>query len=162
MSNNEDTVVIAAMPKPSTMLGLGATATAAVGAWSITLTGIIAAEANESLSLIGGLAACIVATNAAVLAWSRYTLARNAANHHRELLHVLAGQHAFVMAEMRRALRTVEERSGQASAERQAISAKLTKIMEQLPTYYDGVADTFEQIGGNVTDIGRARVPRQH
>lgn len=173
---DDPTVTIPATPKPSTMLLLGAAVAAAILAWAGSLIALTQ-QTDRHLFVICGFAVSSCSTSAAAVAWARYLLARDAARHQVELLCTLASQHALAMAEVRRVegqysmtmaeirglKRLVEETAGKATVEQEAMSVKLTKIMDNLPDYYNGVADMVEQMTGtedNVRQIGRARVPR--
>lgn len=158
----ENTVSLPAQPKPSTMLWLGAAIAIAATSWTVTLATMAGIGPEAWLLVICGLAASVAATAAAIIAWARYSLARQAATHQRQLVQLAEGQYSLAIAEVRRLQRLVDEQGGRAARERQAISVKLTKVMDMLPDYYAGVADTVEQVTGTDNVRAIARIPRHN
>lgn len=158
----EDTVAIPVMPRPSTMVWLGASTSIAVISWGATMLSVAGVAHEASLLVICGLSVSVAATVGATIVWARYSLACQSADHQRELVHLAGGQHGLAMAEIRHLRQLVEENSGQAGRERQAMGVKLSKVIEALPDYYNGVADTVERVTGTDNVRAIARVPRHN
>lgn len=161
MSTEDATVQIPALPQPSSILWLGIGVAGSGLSWLVTLVTMVANEPTRGQYVAAGLCISVTASVAAVTAWMRYSLAKAAGQHQQHLSRVLAGQHALLVAESRHVLRSMEEVAASASAERQAIGVKLTKIIDEMPTYWHGVADTCQQdlSDDNVRMITR---PRPH
>lgn len=163
MSTEDATVQISAAPRPSTILWLGIAAAGGGASWLVTLVTMFANGPTQGQLIAAGLCASVTISVSAVGAWVRYSLAKAAGTHHLQLSLLLAGQHALSMADARATRRSIEEAAGQACAQRQALGIKLTKIIEDMPTYWHGTADTLQQWAeaeDNVRAIGRPRGPR--
>jgi hypothetical protein len=164
MSTEDPTVQIPCVPQPAATLWLGIAAAAAGASWLATLATMFANKPTQGQLLAAGLCASVTISIIAVSAWARYSLAKAASDHHHQLALLVAGQHALVVAEAHRNRVSTEEAAGQACIERQAISLKLTKVMEEMPSYWHEVADGIQQElaepSNNVRAIGRTRGPR--
>lgn len=161
MSTEEATVQIPSLPQPSSILWLGIGVAGSGLSWLVTLVTMLANEPTQGQMIAAGLCISVTASMLAVTAWMRYSLAKAAGEHQQQLSRVLAGQHALLVAESRGVRRSMEEDAARACGERQAIGVKVTRIIDEMPTYWHGVADTFqhELADDNVRVIGRPRPP---
>lgn len=164
MSTEDATVQIPGAPQPSATLWLGIVAAAGAASWLATLVTMLINEPTQGQLIAAGLCVSVTVSMGAVTAWARYSVARTASDHHQQLVLLVAGQHALVVAEARRNRLSTEEAAGRACLERQAINSKLKKIISEMPSYWHGVADTvqqeFAENDDNVRPIGRVRGPR--
>lgn len=163
MSIEDSTVQIPSLPQPSNLAWLGGAGVAAGLSWMVTLVTVFAIGPLSGHLVAAGLCVSVTISICAVSAWMRYSLAKAAGEHHQQLALLLAGQHALLVAEVRLNRLSTEEAAGWACTERQAISVKLTKIIEEMPTYWHGTADTLQQWAeaeSNVRPIGPTRGPR--
>jgi hypothetical protein len=163
MNIEDATVEIPSLPQPSSMAWLGGAAAAAGLSWLVTLVTVVALGPLPGHLVAAGLCVSVTISITAVSVWMRYSLAKAAGEHHQQLAHLLAGQHALLAAELRRNRFVVEEAAGRACIERQAISVKLTKVVEDMPTYWHGAADTIQQwaeADRHVRPLGPSRGPR--
>jgi len=163
MSIEDATVEIPFLPQPSSVAWLGGAAATAGLSWLVTLVAVFAIGPLPGHLVAVGLCVSVTISIVAVSAWMRYSLAKAAGEHHQQLALLLAGQHALLVAEARRNRRVSEEAAGRACIERQVISVKLTKVIEDMPTYWHGAADTIKQwaeADSNVRPIGPSHGPR--
>lgn len=164
MSTEDATVEIPGAPHPSSILWLGVAAAAGGLSWLVTLVTMLVGEPTRGQFIAAGLCISVTVSITAITAWMRYELAKAAGEHHHQIALLVAGQHALLVAEARRNRLGTEEAAGRACIERQAISIKLTKIMEEMPSYWhdvaDGIQQEFAETGNNVRAIGRTRGPR--
>lgn len=162
MSMRDETVEIPSIPQPTSILWLGVTAAGGALGWLVTVVTIFAGAQTPGQLIAAGLCASVTLSIAAVMAWARYSLAKTACEHHRQMSDLFTGQMVLMMAEARSMRRAVEQASGLACAERQALSTKLTKVIEDMPTYWNGVADEIQYgVENNVREIGRPRGPNR-
>jgi hypothetical protein len=144
---------------------LGACVSIASLSWIVTLVAMVAIEPEASLLITAGLGISVTVSMSTVAAWIRHDLSASAAKQQAQLQLVNAGQYTLAMAELRNLRRLIEQTAGHATAERQAISAKLTVLEQKVSgTYWHGVADTVEQMTGTDDNVfqlarGRAKVP---
>jgi hypothetical protein len=156
MTNEEDTVQIQSAPRPASMVWLGITHAAAGLSWVVVVATMLINEPTRDQLIATGLCISVTTSIAALAAWNRYTYAKASAANAWHFSQLLAGQHAWTMAQMRRMCGDMKVADGQASADREAMSYKLTKIINDMPTYWHGVADEIErEVEGNVRTLPR-------
>jgi hypothetical protein len=145
MTNEEDTVQIPAVPRPASVLWLGITAATGGAGWLVTVTAMLLNTPSSGQLVAAGLCVSVTLSLAAVTAWGRYSLTRAAAENWRQHGSTTDGQYTLLIAEIRGVRRALEQAAGHASAERQAAGVKLTKIIDEMPTYWHGVADELSR-----------------
>lgn len=164
MTNLEDTAEIPSIPRPTNLLWLGVTAAGGAVSWLVTVVTILGTRPTTWELQATGLCMSTTITVLAALTWARYSLAKTMTDNQRHFANLRAGQHALLVAEIRSLRVVIEQAAGAVTAEQQSAGAKLTKIINEMPTYWHGVADEMQREigdGANIHVINQHRGPHR-